>query len=127
MIAYSIIKKSQLKDLHRIDADYYQPEYLKVEQTLNSIKTARIHELSESVVNFGAYSLCNYIVWQESGIPYLNVENIKDGYIDFNGVKFIDDEVNEILKKSKVKEGQVIVTMAGTIGNVGVAHKVLLW
>lgn len=123
MISYSIIQKSQLKDLHRIDADYYQPEYLKVEQTLKSIKTVSIHELSESVVNFGAYSLCNYIVWQESGIPYLNVENIKDGYIDFNGVKFIDDEVNEILKKSKVKEGQVIVTMAGTIGNVGVAHK----
>jgi type I restriction enzyme, S subunit len=123
MIAYSIIQKSQLKDLHRIDADYYQPEYLKVEQTLKSIKTVSIHELSESVVNFGAYSLCNYIVWQESGIPYLNVENIKDGYIDFHGVKFIDDEVNEILKKSKVKEGQVIVTMAGTIGNVGVAHK----
>jgi len=76
MIAYSIIQKSQLKDLHRIDADYYQPEYLKVEQTLKSIKTVSIHELSESVVNFGAYSLCNYIVWQESGIPYLNVENI---------------------------------------------------
>ena len=28
-----------------------------------------------------------------------------------------------ILKKSKVQEGQVIITMAGTIGNVAVAHK----
>ena len=68
--------------------------------------------------------LSNYIVWQETGIPYLNVENIKDGYIDFDGVKFIDNEVNEILKKSQIKEGQVIITMAGTIGNSAVAHKV---
>jgi type I restriction enzyme, S subunit len=52
------------------------------------------------------------------------VENIKDGYIDFEGVKFIDDEVDEILNKSKVKEGQVILTMAGTIGNSAVAHKI---
>ena len=126
MITYSIIKKSQLQDIHRLDADYYQPEYLKIEQILNSIKTVKIDEVAESVVNFGAYSLCNYIVWQESGIPYLNVQNIKDGYIDLNGMKFIDDKVNEILKKSKVKEGQVIITMAGTIGNAAVAHNVPL-
>lgn len=122
----SIIQKSHLEGAHRLDAEYYQPEYLDVEKKLNSIKTLTIGEVSESVVNFGAYSLCNYIVWQDSGIPYLNVANIKDGYIDFEGVKFIDDEVNEILKKSKVKEGQVIITMAGTIGNTAVPHKVPL-
>ena len=124
MIICSIIQKSKIESAKRIDAEYYQPEYLKVEHQLNSVRTITIDQMSESVVNFGAYSLCNYIVWQESGIPYLNVENIKNGYIDFDGVKFIDDEVNEILKKSKVKEGQVIITMAGTIGNTAVAHKV---
>lgn len=83
MITYSIIKKSELEWTHRMDAEYYQSEYLEVEQKLNSIKTTTISKISESVVNFGAYSLCNYIVWQDSGVPYLNVENIKHGYIDF--------------------------------------------
>jgi len=124
MITYSIIQKSKLKSGHRLDAEYYQPEYLAVEQKLDLRKTVTINDISESVVNFGAYSLCNYIVWRESGVPYLNVENIKDGYIDLEGVKFIDDEINEILKKSKVKEGQVVITMAGTIGNSAVAHKI---
>jgi len=124
MITYSIIKKSQLKESQRIDAEYFQPEYLHIEKQLASTRTTKINEITKSVVNFGAYSLCNFIVWQETGIPYLNVENIKDGYIDFEDVKFIDDEVNEILKKSKVKEGQVILTMAGTIGNAAVAHKI---
>src|SRR3989344_6400340 len=124
MITYSIIQKSQLEGAHRIDAEYFQPEYLEVEKKLSEITTKKISEISDSVVNFGAYSLCNYIVWQDSGIPYLNVENIKEGYIDFENIKFIDDKVNEILSKSKVKEGQIILPMAGTIGNSAVAYKV---
>jgi len=124
MITYSIIQKSQLEYSHRQDAEYYQQEYLEVEKKMNSLNTKRISDISQSVVSFGAYSLCNYIVWQEYGVPYINVQNIKEGYIDFEDVKFISDEVNEILRKSKVKEGQVIITMAGTIGNVAVAHNV---
>lgn len=123
MITYSIIKKSQLEGGLRLDAEYYQSEYLETEEKLSSIKTKTIDELSESVVSFGAYSLTNYIEWQNSGVPYLNVQDIKDGYIDFSDVKFISEEVDEILKKSRVKEGQVIITMAGTIGEVAVAHK----
>jgi type I restriction enzyme, S subunit len=123
-MTFSIIQKSQLEKMGRIDADYYQPKYLKLEKKLLYIPTDRMADISTSIVNFGAYSLCNYIVWQESGIPYLNVENIKEGYIDFENVKYIDEKVNEILNKSKVKEGQVILPMAGTIGNSAIAYKV---
>lgn len=54
----------------------------------------------------------------------MNVQDIKDGYIDFDNTKFISEKVDEILKKSRVKEEQIILTMAGTIGNVAVAHKI---
>lgn len=124
MITYSIIQKLQLEGAHRIDAEYFKPDYLLVEKKLKGIKTITIDEISESVVNFGAYSLCNYIAWKVTGLPYLNVGNIRDGFIDFDGVKFIDESVNETLRKSKVKEGQVILTMAGTIGNAAVAHNI---
>ena len=114
---------SRLEGQKRMDAEYYQPEYSEIRHKLSQINTKRIKELSTSVVSFGAYSLCNYIVWRNKGIPYLNVENIREGYIDFEGVKYIDEDVNEILKKSQVREGQVIITMAGTIGNAAVAYK----
>ena len=123
-MTYSIIQKSQLESAKRLDAEYYQPEFLEVERKLGTVKTTTIENISESVVNFGAYSLCNYIKWQDDGVPYLNVQNIMDGYIDFEDVKFIDDKVDNILKKSKVKEGQVIITMAGTIGNAAVAYNI---
>jgi len=125
-MTYSIIQKSKLEETKRFDAEYYQPEYLAVEKKLNSIKTKTIHEVAKSVVNFGAYSLCNSIQWQDSGVPYLNVQDIKEGYINLDDTKFISEKVNEILEKSKVQEGQVILTMAGTIGNVAVAHKIPL-
>ncbi|MFH0819978.1 MAG: restriction endonuclease subunit S [bacterium] len=125
-MVFSIIQKSQIEDTKRLDAEYYQPEYLEVEKKLKSINTKTIGEISDSVVNFGAYSLCNYIQWQDGGVPYLNVQDIKDGYIDFDDTKFIGEKVNEILKKSEVSEGQVILTMAGTIGNAAVAHKIPL-
>lgn len=123
MAIVSTRRLSQLEGQKRIDAEYYEPEYSEIRHRLSQLETKRLKDLSTSVVSFGAYSLCNYIVWREEGVPYLNVENIREGYIDLEGVKYIDEDVNEILRKSQVKEDQVILTMAGTIGNAAVAYK----
>jgi len=124
MITYSIIKRSELEGALRLDAEYYQPEYLDLYSKLKNQNSKLLEEIAESVVSFGAYSLTNYIEWEESGVPYLNVEDIRDGRINFDGTKFISERVDEILKKSRVREGQVIITMAGTIGEAAVAHKI---
>ena len=122
---YSIIQKSQLEGAHRMDAEYYQPEYLDLEKKLDSVKTKTVEDISKSVVSFGAYSLTSYIEWQESGVPYVNVGDIHDGYIDTSDIKHISEKVDEILKKSRVQNGQVLLTMAGTIGNAAVAHNLV--
>jgi len=124
MAIVSIKTLSKLEGQKRIDPEYYQPEYDSIRHKLSQINTKQIKNLAISVVSFGAYSLCNYIVWKDTGVPYLNVENIKEGYIDWEDVKYIDEEVNEILKKSQVKEGQIVLTMAGTIGNAAVAYNI---
>lgn len=122
MAVYSIIQKSQLEGTLRMDADYYQPEYLDLEKKFAHLETRTLEEVSKSIISFGAYSLTSHIEWQESGIPYINVGDIYEGYIDFSSVKHISNKVNEILKKSKVCNGQVLLTMAGTIGNAAVIH-----
>ena len=124
MIIFSIIQKSQLEGALRLDAEYYQPEYLELEKRLNLLNTKTIEEISKSVISFGAYSLTSYIEWQNSGVPYINVGDIHDGYIDFSNVKYISEKVDEILKKSRVNNGQVLLTMAGTIGNAAVVHNI---
>ena len=124
MSVKNVIKLSELEGAKRIDAEYYQPDYLKAISKILSVPTNTINQLSESVLSFGAYSLCNYIVWKESGIPYIKAENIQEGYIDFSETMFIDDNVHNILKKSQIKENQVLFSMSGTIGNAAVAYNI---
>ncbi len=45
MIAYSIIQKSQLEGALRLDAEYYQPEYLKLVDNLNELGAVPIKEI----------------------------------------------------------------------------------
>ncbi|MEK7137763.1 MAG: hypothetical protein AAB853_05785, partial [Patescibacteria group bacterium] len=120
MITYSIIYKSQLEGGKRLDAEYYQPEYLEIAKKLQSIPHETLQDASEQLVSFGAYALTSVIEWQESGIPFITAENIKDGFIDYDGVRYISEKVDEVLKKSRVKEGQVLLAMSGSVGNAEV-------
>ena len=122
MTTFSIIQKSQLEGARRLDAEYYQPEYLDLEKKFNALNVKTIEEISKSVISFGAYSLTSHIEWQEFGVPYINVGDIHNGYINLDNFKYISEKVDEILKKSRVNDGQVLLTMAGTIGNAAVAH-----
>lgn len=124
MAVASVVKLSELEGVHRLDGEYYQLDYLKARDKILSSSTKTINQISESVLSFGAYSLCNFITWQEFGIPYLKAENIHEGYIDFSKTMFIDEDTHTLLRKSQVKEGQLLFSMSGTIGNVAVASNI---
>ena len=119
-----VINLSNLAGARRIDPEFYQPDYLLARDKVLLLPTKTIAQMSTRVVSFGAYSLCNYIVWRESGIPYLKAENIFDGYIDYSDAMFIDEDVHAILSKSEVREGQVLFSMSGTTGNAAVAYEI---
>lgn len=124
MATTQVVSLSHLAGSRRIDPEFYQPDYLLMRDRLLLLPTKTIAQISTRVVSFGAYSLCNYIVWRESGIPYLKAENILDGYIDYSEAMFIDEDVHKILAKSEVSEGQVLFSMSGTPGNAAVAYKI---
>ena len=120
------IKFSVCKNIidFRIDANTYKKDYLKSEFLIQSKSPASIEKLSISVQNFGAYSLCNFIQFCDTGIPFLMTENIRHNYIDWNVQKHIDNESHKMLHKSHCKKGQVLVTMAGEyLGRVAVYDK----
>ncbi len=120
-MSFSIIQKSQLEGAYRLDAEYYQPEYLEVVNKISKIPHNILENISESLLSFGAYSLTSSIVWQESGIPFITAEDIKEGFIALENVRFIDERADEILKKSRVHEGEVLLAMSGKVGDTAVA------
>jgi type I restriction enzyme S subunit len=123
MITHSIIQKSQLEQRHRLDAEYYQPEYLEVAGKMKSLSHETLGSISESIVSFGAYALTNFIEWQDDGIPFIVAENIKEGFISYEGARYISNKTDEILKKSRIQEEQVLLSMSGSVGNAAVAYK----
>lgn len=124
MTTYSIMQKSHLEQGHRLDAEYYQPEYLEVARKVKSLPHETLESISETIASFGAYALTNFIEWQDDGIPFIVAENIKEGFIGYEGARCISDKTDEILQKSRVQEGQVLLSMSGSVGNAAVAYKI---
>jgi type I restriction enzyme, S subunit len=61
------------------------------------------------------------------GVHFLKVENIsKNGLIDISNCSFIDNETNELLKRSKLKENNILVSIAGAIGRSALVSKEIL-
>lgn len=89
--------------------------------TPTSLNTYSIEDKMRSIQNFGAYSLCNDIVFTDDGIPFLMTQNIRHNYIDWNDIRYVNQKSHKMLHKSHCKKGQVLVTMAGEyLGRVAV-------
>ena len=59
----------------------------------------------------------------EEGIPYITSKNIKNGFIDFKDVKHISvDDYTRISNNRKIKKGDILITMIGTIGEVAIVE-----
>lgn len=63
--------------------------------------------------------------YTEAGVAFLRVENIDDnGIIDFSRIKYIDEEIHYgYLKRSILAEGDVLISIAGTLGRTAIVNK----
>lgn len=49
---------------------------------------------------------------------FLNSKNIKEGKFDFSSAQFITKERDKLLRKGKLKVGDIVITTRGTVGNI---------
>jgi type I restriction enzyme, S subunit len=62
-------------------------------------------------------------VYVDSGVAFLRSQNIKDGQISHDDVVYITDEDDEILRRTRVKAGDVLLNITGgSIGRTAVAR-----
>lgn len=108
----------------RIDASTYKKDYVRTDKILKDMNPSTIEKEMKSIQNFGAYSLCNDIVFVDAGIPFLMTQNVRHNYIDWNNVRYVNEASHKMLYKSHCKKNQVLVTMAGEyLGRVAVYDK----
>lgn len=111
MITYSIIQKSQLEGAPRIDAEYYQPEYLLAKSLLIS-KSAKVLG-SYAFVTDGEHGSVDFM---EEGIKYLTAENINEGFINVENIRYVSEEVDKRNKRASLKMHDITLSIKGTVG-----------
>ena len=114
-MTFSIIQKSQLEGAQRIDAEYYQPEFLKVLKLLKTLKNKKLSEIA--YITDGEHG--SPIFDEQSGIKYFSAQHVKDFLIDSSTAKTISKIIDEKNKRSRLQKGDVLLSTVGTIGFAG--------
>lgn len=91
-----------------------------LEKPTNLWKWVELGEISE-VVSKGTTPTTIGFSFAEAGIPFLRAEDISGGAIDPHSVAFyIDPKThNSALARSHLKPGDLLITIAGSLGRVG--------
>jgi len=118
MTIYSIIQKSQLEGANRLDAEYYQLEYLAYVDKIRNISKP----LSELVTTIKHPAEIKRI-YEKLGIPFLLTQNISPEIytLQFEEKRFIRQKDAAKIPQNKLISGDVIMTRTGAnYGDVAV-------
>lgn len=121
-MTFSIIQKSQLEGAQRIDAEYYQPEYLHALRKLKSLKYKKLKDIA--YITDGEHG--SPIFDENSGIKYYSAQHVKDFLIDSSSAKSISKTIDEKNKRSRLQVGDVLLSTVGTIGFAGLVTNEIL-
>jgi type I restriction enzyme S subunit len=79
----------------------------------------RLGDMSE-VISKGTTPTTLGYAFTTSGVPFLRAEDINGGVVDVTQVAYhISNETHEILSRSQLLSGDLLITIAGTLGRVG--------
>jgi len=122
MITYSVIQKSKLEGARRLDAEYYQPEYLKAMKNLKLFPIEKLGNIA--YITDGEHG--SPIFDEKSGIKYFSAQHVRDGFIDDSDAKNISKIIDEKNRRSRLQKGDVLLSTVGTIGFAGIVTEDLL-
>lgn len=117
MITYSIIKKSQLEGAKRLDAEYYQPEYLDMKKKL--YPSPILEDISEKITDFGAYSQMNFVEYTKEGVRFFRNQDIGEVFVNDSDPVYISEETYKRLSL-KLDKYDILTPRVGTLGNAAV-------
>jgi len=104
----------------RLDAEYYQPKYDEVEKLIKKNGFVYLEDIC-SAINYGSVPTSPYTENNE-GIPYIKGLNLKSTFIIKDKLDYIVN-TEELSDKVFTKEGDIIISQMGTVGDVGVVTK----
>jgi len=104
----------------RLDAEYYQPKYEEVEKIIKKTGFVYLEDIC-SAINYGSVPTSPYTENNE-GIPYIKGLNLKSTFIIKDKLDYIVN-TEKLPKKVFTKEGDIIISQMGTVGDVGIVTR----
>ena len=117
MAVWSIIDFKHIQKKNRLDSEYYQPEYLKLEELMK--QRGDLLRLQDVTSVIGGKRLPKGETFSVKGIPYVRTVDIKNIFTDFDKVQNIPNEIYQVLKRYQLKYKDILVTIVGSIGLIG--------
>jgi restriction endonuclease S subunit len=120
-VEYSIVNVSELEGELRIDAEYYEPFYLRNEEKIKRKKWEYLIDKTKGrTITDGSHENRQYV---EKGILFLRVQDIFENYIEVQDRVYISEEENKKLKRSEPRYYKdVLITKTGKIGVASAFH-----
>lgn len=87
-------------------------------------ESKKLHQVSDVLSGKRAPKGMNLVEYN-TGIPYITVSDMGDKYVDLNKLKYITPKIEECIKKYKVLENDIIISVAGTLGKINLIQSEL--
>lgn len=109
----------------RLDCEFYKPEYMALEKKVRPLKTSLLRDYVKNLAGGATPNRDEeekyYTIDANEGIPFIRVQNISEDGLNFNNLKYIKPETHEnMLKRSQVKEGDLITKITG-VGRMAIS------
>jgi hypothetical protein len=112
MAVFSIVKLSELEGAKRIDAEYYKPEYLSLDQ---KIRRFRFYSMSQLIYKFSSGSNLPQVAFQSEYKPFIRTQNVRPILIDKEGLTCVASFVDN---PPLLDEGDLLFVRVGEgVGN----------
>ena len=107
MAVWSKVNLRSLDGAMRLDAEYYQPRYLKYERAIRH--GDRLGNILQSIM----HPIEIKRIYGEEGIQILLAQNIRHNELDFTTKVFMPFSVKKVISRNKLKYGDVVITRSG--------------
>ncbi len=121
-LSISEVSLSKVQQNNRLDAEYYQPEYLLFDKKLDVVG----YELIESfaTITDGIHTSIDFN--ENSRVNLISAMSPKDNYFDISKNKTISEKQNASNPRTQLRKDDVIISTVGTIGNCAVVDETIL-
>lgn len=102
----------------RLDAEFFRPEYLQIDNILQRLPIRKLKTITNKIdVGHVGPMVKHYC---EDGVLFIQTQQIGEFFLDLSACVRIDHSFHELLTKSQVNNGNILIARSGSFGKASI-------